>query len=126
MSYRSPIGRVRGLGSAKEGTAHWWGQRLTSLALVPLILWFVFSVALMAGADHATFVEWVRSPIVAGLLILLLLVGFKHSHQGMQVVIEDYISAEGAKIATLFLSTVAHSLLALTGVLAVLMILLRA
>lgn len=125
MSLRSPLGRARGLGSAKDGVSHWWAQRLTSLALVPLVLWFVFSVALMAGADYAQFVAWVQSPITAGLLILLITVGLVHSKQGLQVVVEDYVHGEGAKIACLVLSTAVHVVLMLTGVLSVLMILFK-
>ena len=125
MSLRSPIARARGLGSAKEGVSHWWAQRLTSLALIPLVLWFVFSVALMTGADHVQFIAWVQSPIVAGLLILLISVGLLHSQQGIQVVIEDYVHGEASKVVTLFLSLSVHVVLGLTGVLSILMILFR-
>ncbi|MEE8292994.1 MAG: succinate dehydrogenase, hydrophobic membrane anchor protein, partial [Kiloniellales bacterium] len=69
MNLRSPLGQVRGLGSAKEGVSHWWAQRLTALALIPLCLWFVASVVALAGADHAAVRDWVDSPVVAGLLI---------------------------------------------------------
>ncbi|WP_120495749.1 succinate dehydrogenase, hydrophobic membrane anchor protein [Kiloniella sp. EL199] len=125
MSLRTPLGRARGLGSAKEGSSHWWSQRLTSLALVPLVLWFVFSVALMTGADHVQFLEWVQSPVVAGLLILLISVGLLHSQQGMQVVIEDYVHGEASKVLSLFLSLSVHVVLGLTGILSILMILFR-
>ncbi len=125
MSLRTPLGRARGLGSAKDGSSHWWSQRLTSLALVPLILWFVFSVALMTGADHVQFLEWVQSPVVAGLLILLISVGLLHSQQGMQVVIEDYVHGEASKVLSLFLSLSVHVVLCLTGILSILMILFR-
>ncbi len=125
MSLRTPLGRARGLGSAKDGSSHWWSQRLTSLALVPLILWFVFSVALMTGADHVQFLEWVQSPVVAGLLILLISVGLLHSQQGMQVVIEDYVHGEASKVLSLFLSLSVHVVLGLTGILSILMILFR-
>ncbi len=125
MSLRTPLARARGLGSAKDGVSHWWAQRLTSLALVPLVLWFVFSIALMTGADHAQFIAWVQSPIVAGLLILLISVGLLHSQQGMQVVIEDYVQGEASKVAALFLSLSIHVVLGLTGVLSILMILFR-
>ncbi|MFD2206775.1 succinate dehydrogenase, hydrophobic membrane anchor protein [Kiloniella antarctica] len=125
MSLRSPLARARGLGSAKEGVSHWWAQRLTSLALIPLVLWFVFSVALMTGADYHQFIAWVQSPIVAGLLILLISVGLLHSQQGMQVVVEDYVHGEVSKVVTLFLSLSVHVVLGLTGVLSILMILFR-
>ena len=125
MSLRTPLGRARGLGSAKDGSSHWWAQRLTSLALVPLVLWFVFSVALMTGADHVQVLEWVQSPVVAGLLILLISVGLLHSQQGMQVVIEDYVHGEASKVLSLFLSLSVHVVLGLTGILSILMILFR-
>ena len=101
MSMRSPLGRVRGLGSAKEGAAHWWSQRLSAIALLPLSLWFAGSVAFMAGAEHETVRLWVASPVVAGLLVLLIAATFYHTYLGMQVVIEDYVHAEGVKIGML-------------------------
>ena len=124
MSLRTPLGQARGLGTAKDGVTHWWAQRLTSLALIPLVLWFVFSVALMTGADHAQFIEWVQSPIVAGLLILLISVGLLHSQQGLQVVIEDYVHG-ASKVVTLFLCLSIHVVLGLSGILSILMILFR-
>ena len=72
MARRTPLKTARGLGSAKSGTEHWWAQRLTALALIPLCLWFVASVAAMVGADYATMKAWVDSPLVAALLILLI------------------------------------------------------
>jgi succinate dehydrogenase / fumarate reductase membrane anchor subunit len=91
MSYRTPLGRVRGLGSAKEGVAHWWAQRLTALALIPLTLWFVISVVQMIGADPPQVVEWIGSPVTAILLIVLIGATFHHAQLGVQVVIEDYV-----------------------------------
>ena len=73
---RSPLGRAIGLGSAKEGVRHWWAQRMTALALVPLVLWFVIVVVELAGADRAVFVDWVRHPAPAVLLVLLLIATF--------------------------------------------------
>ncbi len=125
MSRRSALGQVRGLGSAKEGTGHWWSQRLTSLALVPLSLWFMISLAAMAGADHASVVAWIGSPVVAGLMILLVTATFYHAYLGLQVVIEDYVHGEGWKMALLLGSQAAAVVLGLTGVLSILMILLR-
>ena len=97
MSLRTPLGRVRGLGSAKEGTAHWWAQRLTAIALVPLVLWFAVSLIVLAGADHATVAAWLRDPVAAVLMLLLILAGFHHAQLGMQVVIEDYVHSEVAQ-----------------------------
>ena len=84
MSARPPIARVRGLGSAKGGTHHWWMQRVTALALAPLTVWFVASLIRLAGADHAAAADWLAS--------------FHHLQLGLQVVIEDYIHGEAAKI----------------------------
>ena len=125
MSLRSALGRVRGLGSAKEGVEHWWGQRLSALALIPLVLWFTGSVAMMTGAGYEAVVAWAGSPVVAGLLILLIVATFYHTYLGVQVVIEDYVHSEGAKFATLLLVKASCILLGLTGVLAVLTLLFR-
>ncbi len=123
MSRRSALGRVRGLGSAKEGVGHWWAQRLTALALVPLTIWFAASVAALTGASHPEMVAWAGSPLVAGLLILLIVATFYHNYLGLQVVIEDYVHHEGWKLGLLLLIQGASILLALTGVLSVLILL---
>ncbi len=123
MSLRSPLGQVRGLGSAKEGVSHWWAQRLTALALIPLCLWFVASVVALAGADHAAVRDWVDSPVVAGLLILLIVATFYHAFLGLQVVIEDYVHSEGVKLMTLLLVKGASLVLGTVGVLAVVVLL---
>ena len=99
MSLRTPLGRVRGLGSAKEGTAHWWAQRLTAIALVPLVLWFAVSLIVLTGADRATVTEWLSDPVPAVLMLLLILAGFHHAQLGLRVVIEDYVHAEWFKLA---------------------------
>jgi succinate dehydrogenase / fumarate reductase membrane anchor subunit len=122
-SMRTPMSRVRGLGSAKDGTGHWWAQRLTALALIPLSLWFVASVVSLAGADHATVTAWVSNPLVAGLLILTIVATFHHGQLGLQVVVEDYVHHEGVKLAALIAIKALSIVLALTGVLAVLTIL---
>ena len=119
---RSPLGRVMGLGSAKEGVEHWWMQRLTSIALVPLALWFVASVIGMLGADHAAFVAWLSSPIAATLMVLTIGATFYHAQLGVQVVIEDYIHGEGAKLAAIVITKLAALALAVAGILAVLMV----
>ena len=122
MSYRTPIGRARGLGSAKDGTAHWWAQRLTALALVPLVLWFVISVVGLVGAGRGALVDWLGSPVAAGLTILLIGATFHHAQLGVQVVIEDYVHNEAVKIAAIILVKFAAVVLALAGILAVLSI----
>ncbi len=123
MSLRSPLGRVRGLGSAKDGTGHWWAQRVTALALVPLTLWFCAAVAGLAGADYLAFRGWVGQPVNAGLLILLVVAVFYHAVLGLQVVIEDYIHGEGMKLAVLLITKGLAVVLGLAGLLSVLTIL---
>jgi succinate dehydrogenase / fumarate reductase membrane anchor subunit len=100
-SLRSPLGRARGLGSAKEGTAHWWAQRVTAVALVPLTLWFVVNLIALAGAPRIDVLAWLASPVVAVLMLLLVAAVFRHAQLGLQVVIEDYVHAEGVKVAAL-------------------------
>ena len=117
---RSPLGRAIGLGSAKEGVTHWWRQRVSALALVPLTLWFVIAVIALVGADHAAFVAWVRSPMPAVLLILLLVATFYHTALGLQVVIEDYIHGEVMRLAALLVMRLLCILFAVRGILAVL------
>ena len=102
-SMRSDLGRVRGLGSAKEGVHHWWMQRLTAIALVPLTLWFVASIASLAGADHAAVTAWMGSPFVAITLMILIVATFYHAQLGLQVVVEDYVGDEGVRLGVLVL-----------------------
>ena len=125
MSLRSPLGKVKGLGAAGEGVGHWWAQRLTALALIPLTVWFVASIAAMAGADYATMRDWIGSPVVAGLMVLLIVATFYHAFLGLQVVIEDYVHNEGVKIASILLVQGLAIVLGLTSVLAVLTVLFR-
>ncbi len=120
MSLRSPLGRVRGLGSAKSGTEHFWAQRVTAVALIPLTLWFVFSVMSLGGADHAAASAWMQSPVNAVLLLLLIVATFHHMQLGMQVVIEDYIHVGAFKIGALVIVTGASLLLGVAAAFAVL------
>lgn len=98
-SLRSALGRARGLGSAKDGTHHWWLQRVTAIALVPLTLWLVASIIALSGADHDAFIAWFGQPINATVMILFLGVAFHHAQLGMQVFIEDYVSHHGWRTA---------------------------
>lgn len=118
MSLRSPLSRARGLGSAKEGVHHFWVQRVSAVALVPLALWFVFSVARFAGNDFAVVQHWVSDPSVAVTLILFLAVTLYHSALGIQVVIEDYIHR--GRIVALMLSKFLHVIVAAASIFAVL------
>lgn len=99
MSLQTPLARIRGLGSAKSGTHHWWMQRVTAVALVPLTLWFVVAMIKLTGADHAVAAAWIRSPFNAIVLLLLIVATFHHMQLGLQVVIEDYVHHHGAKLA---------------------------
>lgn len=91
MELRSPLSRARGLGSAKEGVTHWWAQRLTALALVPLVIWFCFSVARLPSIEYHSLVGWVASPAVAILLITTVIATLYHAYLGVQVIVEDYV-----------------------------------
>jgi succinate dehydrogenase / fumarate reductase, membrane anchor subunit len=122
MSLRSPVGRVLGLGSAGEGVGHWWTQRVTSVALVLLGLWFVFSLVRMPDLSYAVVTAWIASPVNAVLLSLLIGTMIYHSMLGVQVVVEDYVSHHGAKIVTLLLLNFLHYGLAAPGIFAVLRI----
>ena len=117
---RSPLGRAIGLGSAKEGVEHWWLQRITAVALVPLTLWFVVAVIRLAGADFDTVRDWVGRPLPAIMLVLLLIASFCHASLGLQVVIEDYVHAELAKLGLLIVVRLACFAFAVAGIFAVL------
>ncbi len=117
---RSPLGRAIGLGSAKEGVEHWWAQRITAIALVPLVVWFVIAIVALAGADRALFAAWVHHPVPAVLLVLLLIATFHHGALGLQVVIEDYVANEALRLGLVIVMRLAAFLLAALGIFAVL------
>ena len=120
MSLRSPLGRVIGLGTAKDGTEHWWGQRVSGIALAILGLWFAWSIATMSGFSHADAVAFIGQPINALLLLLLSVTMAYHSYLGIQVVIEDYVHSQGLKTASLIFSRFAHVFLAVAAIFAIL------
>ena len=104
VSYRTPLGRARGLGSAKHGAVDWLAERFAALALVPLTLWAVFGVLRLATLDYLGAVRWVAEPLNATLLVLTVAVSFWHMHRGMRVVLEDYIHKSLSKLAILLLN----------------------
>jgi succinate dehydrogenase / fumarate reductase membrane anchor subunit len=119
-SLRSPLGTVTGLGSAKSGVHHWWLQRLTSIALVPLTIWFAVSLASLPSLDHVTVIAWMAQSWTSLLLVLLVLVATYHSQLGVRVVIEDYVHNTGSRTLILVLLTFLHAFLAVAGVFAIL------
>jgi succinate dehydrogenase / fumarate reductase membrane anchor subunit len=121
-SYRSPLGRVRGLGAAHAGTQHWYLERVTSIALVPLTIWFVAAVIGLLGEPHAAVLDWLSSPWSATLAVLFVAVSFYHAALGLQVVIEDYVHSELPKTALLLAVKFLCGLLGTAGVLSVLKI----
>ena len=118
---RTPLSKVKGLGSAKEGTGHFWHQRLTSLLLIPLVLWVGFSLAALP-VDHATLVGWIQQPWVSVALVLLVITVFYHAQLGLQIVIEDYISSHSKRTVTLLLTNLVCLLCGTIGVISVLKI----
>ena len=119
---RSPLGRARGLGSAKDGTHHFWVQRVSAVALVPLSLWFIFSVAQLSSLSYDQVHWWVSYPAVAVTLVLFIAAALYHSMLGVQVVIEDYVGGEGMKITALLASKFFHFIVATASIFAVLKI----
>ncbi|EIJ43098.1 succinate dehydrogenase, hydrophobic membrane anchor protein [Beggiatoa alba B18LD] len=122
MRLQTPLGRVRGLGSAKEGTGHFISQRLSAIALIPLLLWFVASIISLAGKDFAVVSAWVKSPFVTVTLILLILSAVYHAVLGLQIVIEDYFHVEYSKLIMLIIIKFLAVIIAVAGVVAVLRI----
>ena len=120
MSLRSPLGRVLGLGTAKDGTSHWWGQRISGVAMAILGLWFAWSIATITDYGHANTVVFISQPFNAVMLMLLCVTMAYHSYLGVQVVIEDYIHSHGLKLLSLVLSRFAHIFLAAVGLFAIL------
>jgi len=119
---RSPLARARGLGSAKHGLQHWWAQRLTAVALVPLVVWFAVSLVMLSGADYGAVRAWIGSPFVMVLLLLTIGIGLHHAQLGLQVVIEDYIRSDGWKLALIVVVKFIAALFGLAAVVAILRI----
>ncbi|HTY49575.1 MAG TPA: succinate dehydrogenase, hydrophobic membrane anchor protein [Steroidobacteraceae bacterium] len=120
MSLRTPLAQVRGLGAAGEGVHHWWAQRVTAVALVPLAAWFLVSLLTLPALDYATVSAWLHGIWSATLMVLFVACAAWHSRLGVQVVIEDYVHDCGLKATALVLSVFVHVVVALAGVFAVL------
>ena len=119
---RTPLARARGLGSARVGVHHWWAQRLTAIALIPLVVWFAISLVMMSGADYGAVRAWIGSPVVMVLLILTIAIGLHHGQLGLQVVIEDYVHGDGFKLALIVAVRFIAVLFGLAAIVAVLRI----
>ncbi|MBK9656286.1 MAG: succinate dehydrogenase, hydrophobic membrane anchor protein [Rhodanobacteraceae bacterium] len=119
-AFRTPLKVVRGLGSAREGTGHWWGQRVTAMALAPLSIWFLWFLAMLPGADHATVSAALGQPLSALLMLAFVFTLFYHAYLGLQVVIEDYVHPRALEITLMVLIRFAAVLAVLSTAIAIL------
>jgi succinate dehydrogenase / fumarate reductase, membrane anchor subunit len=119
---RSPLGRVRGLGSAKEGTHHWWQQRVTAVALVPLSFWLIYSLLGLSDAGYVEFASWLQNPVNATLMVLTVAMLFHHANLGLQVVLEDYVHGHGTRIVAIMLVKFTCAALAALSIVSVLVV----
>lgn len=124
MSLRSPLSKAVGLGSAKHGFSHWWWQRVTAIALIPLSLWFVYSVVCLMAGDYHHAVMWLASPINATIMLLFVLTALFHGQTGVQVVIEDYVHTKWLNLTLLLLMKFASVALAVLATISVLKVVL--
>lgn len=119
MDYRTPLSRVRGLGSAKSGTTHWWMQRVTAVVLIPLSFWLIHLLELSLNAPYQQTITWLAAPLNAACIVAWIIAVFYHATMGLQVVIEDYIAAEGPKIISIWVANLIFLFLAITALLSV-------
>ncbi|NVJ99701.1 MAG: succinate dehydrogenase, hydrophobic membrane anchor protein [Alphaproteobacteria bacterium] len=119
---KTPLAKVRGLGAAKDGTHHWWMQRVTAIANIPLVIFMVVSFVGNAGKGHAEWVAWMKQPLVSVLVILFVANFCYHMRLGLQVIVEDYVHEHGTKIATMLFISFACVLVAALSIFSVLRI----
>lgn len=124
MKFRSPLSKAIGLGSAKHGFSHWWLQRLSAIALIPLTLWFVYSVVSLVGQDYVAVTEWVANPVQATLLLLFVLTSLFHAQTGLQVVIEDYVHTTWLNLLMLLVVKFLSVVMAVIAIISVLKVVL--
>ena len=118
--FRSPLKQVRGLGPSGEGTHHFWLQRMTALALIPLCIWFLYSlIAVLLAAEQTTVALWFHSPINALLMAIMVVALFLHARLGIQIIIEDYVHCECAKITMLIVNSALKILLCVASLAAI-------
>ncbi len=124
MKLRSPLSVAVGHGSAKHGFSHWWWQRLSAIALIPLTLWFLYSLTCLVRSDYQTAVDWLGSPVNAGIMLMFTLTALFHGQTGLQVVIEDYVSTKWLRLSLLILIKFAAAAMAVLATIAVLKVVL--
>ena len=125
VSYRTPLSRARGLGSAKHGVGQWISERLSAVALVPLVLWGVFGALRLAATDYYGAVAWIGQPLNATLMVLTIAISFLHMHAGLRVVLEDYIHISLNKVALLLINLFVCSLFGALAVFSILKVALQ-
>jgi len=119
MSLRSPLSKAVGLGSAKHGFSHWWWQRVTAIALIPLTLWFAYSIICLMGASYDAVTAWLSSPMNASIMLIFVLTALFHAQTGLQVVIEDYVHTKWVNLTLLLIIKFAAVVMAVLSVISV-------
>jgi succinate dehydrogenase / fumarate reductase membrane anchor subunit len=119
MALQSPLGKAIGLGSAKHGYSHWWLQRVSAVALIPLCIWFIYSVVCLIQSDYSAVTAWFASPVQTSLMIIFILTLIYHAQTGLQVVIEDYIHAKCANLVLIYGVKFASVLMAVVAVVSI-------
>ena len=124
MDLRSPLSKATGLGSAKHGFSHWWWQRVTAIALIPLTLWFVYSLLCLFGSDYQQASAWLASPLNATIMLLFVLTALYHAQTGVQVVIEDYVHGKVMNLSLLLCVKFISVIMAMLAIISVLKVVL--